>query len=46
MDLGKQVPDKTLLQSMLRKMAQKSSGSNKVTATVMSGEATCQPNDR
>lgn len=39
MALGNQVPDKTLLANVQRKMAQKG-GSNRVSATVRSGDAT------
>lgn len=39
MGLNNQVPDKTLLQTVLRKMAQKGAGA-RVTATVRSGDAT------
>lgn len=40
MAIGNQVPDKTLLQNVLRKMAQKGTGGNRVTATISGGEAT------
>jgi hypothetical protein len=39
MGLNNQIPDKTLLQTVLRKMAQKGAGS-RVSATVRSGDAT------
>ena len=40
MAIGNQVPDKTLLQSVQRKLMQKCGGSNKITASVRSGDAT------
>jgi hypothetical protein len=39
MGLNNQIPDKTLLQTVLRKMAQKGAGA-RVSATVRSGDAT------
>ncbi len=40
MALGNQVPDKTLLRNVERKLMQKCSGSTRVKATVRSGDAT------
>ncbi len=40
MRLGNEIPDKTLLKNVIRKMTQKGTGSAKVTATVKNGDAT------
>ncbi len=40
MTIGNQVPDKVLLQNVLKKMAQKGTGGNRVSATVSGGDAT------
>ncbi len=40
MTFGNQIPDKTLLQRIQRKMTQKGMGSNRLNATVRSGDAT------
>lgn len=40
MTFGNQIPDKTLLQRVQRKMMQKGTGSNRINATVRSGDVT------
>ena len=40
MRYGNQVPDKTLLQNVVRKLAQKCSGSPRISASVSGGDAT------
>ena len=40
MPLGNQIPDKTLLKNVQRKLMQKYSGATRVQATVQSGSAT------
>lgn len=40
MSYARPIPDKTLLKSVLQKMTQKGTASNRITATVRSGDAT------
>lgn len=40
MTLGNKVPDKTVLNNVLRKLSQKCTGSTRISATVRGGDAT------